>query len=230
MELIDNLDQAFSALTHELGNSVNSLNVTLEVLLRNNNRFEETKKVEFLERALEQTARQRRFLDVIKTYYKDAAGETEIVPFSTFWHNAMETVSSQFQDTGIEVVQRAPTESFWLIVNRESLARVLTQVFENAVDALEETENPRIELNVYKPVGDRGYTTLVLRDNGSGIRREHLDKVFTPLFSTRPGRAGLGLSTARKIVTKMGGFIEIDNIIDGGAEVRIFIRSVDGSA
>jgi C4-dicarboxylate-specific signal transduction histidine kinase len=230
MELIDNLDQAFSALTHELGNSVNSLNVTLEVLLRNNSRFEETKKVEFLERALEQTARQRRFLDVIKTYYKDAAGETEIVPFTSFWRDAMEAVTRQFQDAGIEVIQRAPAESFWLIVNRKSLVRVLLQVFENAVDALEETENPRIEVNVYRPGGDCGFTTLVVRDNGNGIRREHLPKVFTPLFSTRPGRAGLGLSTARKIITKMGGFIEVDNVADGGAEVRIFVRSIDGSA
>lgn len=52
-----------------------------------------------------------------------------------------------------------------------------------------------------------------VRDNGSGITPEHLGKIFTPFFSTKPeGKGtGLGLAMSRGIVERLGGRITVSS-------------------
>jgi signal transduction histidine kinase len=49
----------------------------------------------------------------------------------------------------------------------------------------------------------------VVQDNGKGIKKEHLDKLFIPFFTTSPKGTGLGLSISQKIVEAHRGRIEV---------------------
>jgi C4-dicarboxylate-specific signal transduction histidine kinase len=111
--------------------------------------------------------------------------------------------------------------------NRIGFNRALLHVLGNAAEAVREVENPAVEIELIEPEQTPGaaFTTLIVRDNGRGIRRENMSKVFTPFFSTKEGRVGLGLSIARKVMTKMGGGIELFVRPEGGLEARIAILS-----
>jgi len=65
----------------------------------------------------------------------------------------------------------------------------------------------------------RSRVLLRVEDDGPGIPRELLDKVFDPFFTTRPpgGGAGLGLSVCHSIVAEHGGSIRAGNRPQGGA-------------
>ena len=69
-QLIEDLEQIFSILRHEFGNTVNSLKMTLDVLVRNFDTFDDSAKVEFLHRALVLVARQHKFLDAMRSYVR----------------------------------------------------------------------------------------------------------------------------------------------------------------
>jgi two-component system cell cycle sensor histidine kinase/response regulator CckA len=73
---------------------------------------------------------------------------------------------------------------------------------------------------------DRGeYVTCEVRDSGTGIKPEHLEKIFDPFFSTKEvGKGtGLGLSTVYGIVKQTGGTILVDSEIGSGTSFRIYL-------
>jgi signal transduction histidine kinase len=62
-------------------------------------------------------------------------------------------------------------------------------------------------------------------DEGVGIRRADLNKIFEPFYTTKPpGRGtGLGLSVCYSIVSAHGGRIEVDSIEGSGSVFRILL-------
>jgi signal transduction histidine kinase len=64
---------------------------------------------------------------------------------------------------------------------------------------------------------------IVLRDNGSGIPKDHLPKIFDFMFSTKPMGSGLGLSIAKKIVSDHHGEISVKSELGKGSVFTIRI-------
>jgi CheY-like chemotaxis protein len=68
------------------------------------------------------------------------------------------------------------------------------------------------------------YVKLAVRDNGKGMEREVLDRIFEPYFTTREDGegSGFGLTIVHGIVKGMGGDIEIESEPGIGTEVRVY--------
>jgi C4-dicarboxylate-specific signal transduction histidine kinase len=63
---------------------------------------------------------------------------------------------------------------------------------------------------------------LAIRDEGPGIRAEHLGRIFEPFFTTKNGDgAGLGLAISSEIVHALGGELRAENDPAGGACFRV---------
>jgi two-component system nitrogen regulation sensor histidine kinase NtrY len=108
-------------------------------------------------------------------------------------------------------------EGLQVLANRESMLKILTNLVENAVQAME--EQGRIEL-----VADREGERVLLRvmDEGPGISAELQDRLFEAYFSTKSYGTGLGLVICRNLTEKMGGRISLANRGDRqGAEAVV---------
>jgi two-component system sensor kinase FixL len=66
-----------------------------------------------------------------------------------------------------------------------------------------------------------GVCHIAIADDGPGIPREVLDKLFTPFFTTKARGTGLGLSTARRLVEAHGGTLAIESPVTGGTTALI---------
>ncbi len=60
-------------------------------------------------------------------------------------------------------------------------------------------------------------------DTGKGIRKEHVDKIFQPFFTTKPKGTGLGLAISKQLVEQNGGTISVDENSAGGTVFRIHL-------
>lgn len=98
--------------------------------------------------------------------------------------------------------------------------QVLTNIFINARDALQDASPPTV---VVRTRLDQGKATIEVEDNGPGIPEKILPHVFDAFYSTRNKETanGMGLTLARSIVESMGGKIEASNVANGGALFRI---------
>ena len=75
------------------------------------------------------------------------------------------------------------------------------------------------------PAGD--YVEFEVRDNGSGIKPEHLEKIWDPFFTTKKHGTGIGLATVLSIVRKFGGEIGLQSTVGEGTVFSIFLPRAD---
>jgi PAS domain S-box-containing protein len=69
------------------------------------------------------------------------------------------------------------------------------------------------------------YVQIGFADQGIGIPKENLSKVFDPFFSTKPGASGLGLSTVYSIVKRHDGLITVESETGKGATFRLTLAA-----
>jgi signal transduction histidine kinase len=77
-----------------------------------------------------------------------------------------------------------------------------------------------------------GKVMVEVCDTGCGIAAEHLDRLFTPFFTTKPvGKGtGLGLSISKRIVSSFGGDIEVDSTPGKGTIMRVILPAAHDAA
>ena len=68
--------------------------------------------------------------------------------------------------------------------------------------------------DIYEP-GDKAIE-IGISDNGCGIPKENLTKLFNPFFTTREDGTGLGLSITKNIIEQHGGRIEVESQVNAG--------------
>ena len=69
------------------------------------------------------------------------------------------------------------------------------------------------------------YLCVTVEDEGRGIAREDLARVFEPFYTTKPigEGTGLGLAVAHGIVAEHGGWIEVESEVGKGSRFTIFL-------
>jgi len=215
---VDQLDRVFSILRHELGNSVNSLKVTLEVLCNSFSLLDDGKKLDLLHLAREQVAKQHNFLNGVRAYTRTAAGDLTAISIDLFWFEYMQMVSTRLAARNIRFNQSAPMEHCVITGNRVALERLLDLLVDNAVDAVDEAEKPAIAISSFT---SGRFLNIIIQDNGTGCVNENQHKIFLPFFSTRKDRLGLGLPMACKLLDGMGGDLKISSQAAGGSTARV---------
>jgi signal transduction histidine kinase len=131
-------------------------------------------------------------------------------------------------EAAVELALDDGAGSFTVI--EDELARVLTNILNNALYAMHEYADARSD--GFKPrirVGTArrdGIVEITVADNGPGISDEHKKKIFEPFFTTKPtgSGTGLGLSQSYEIITKRhGGSLRVEDTAYGGATFVIEI-------
>jgi len=107
-----------------------------------------------------------------------------------------------------------------LEINGDSilLKNALNNLIINACQAIDKSG----EINIKIDYDDRrNQLRISISDNGRGISKENLSKIFNPFFSTRDKGTGLGLALVRKIITGHMGHIEVESIEGKGTTLTI---------
>jgi len=116
----------------------------------------------------------------------------------------------------LEVIVNLGVRELTVTVNRTRIEQILVNLLVNAVDAIGD-QHGRITVDVH-PSEDGQRVACEVRDTGSGIAPEHLDKIFEPFFTTKPEDrgTGLGLPVAREIVESYGGKLVVQSSVGAG--------------
>ncbi len=109
-----------------------------------------------------------------------------------------------------------------IVIDTGKINRVLNNIIYNSVDALSNKENPRIYIKCYIDL-ENNDIVIEINDNGEGIHKEYLDKVFEPFFTHgKTYGTGLGLSISKEIImTHHKGNIDINSEVGKGTTVTI---------
>jgi two-component system, NtrC family, sensor histidine kinase HydH len=107
-----------------------------------------------------------------------------------------------------------------ILIDKDKMNQVFLNLLLNAIQAMEQGG----ELTVLMENHQRE-TVVTVRDNGIGIEKENLGRLFDPYYTTKSDGTGLGLAMSSKIVEEHGGRIEISSVAGEYTEVRVVLPS-----
>jgi PAS domain S-box-containing protein len=122
-------------------------------------------------------------------------------------------------------------EDLWTAeVDKGQIGQVVQNLVINAVQATPEggimhiaMRNEHLSDSGSRPLAAGNYLCIEIRDTGSGIRPDHLPRIFDPYFTTKQSGSGLGLATVYSIIRKHQGHIEVESELGHGTVFRFWL-------
>ena len=149
-------------------------------------------------------------------------GEDEQLNVHDLLDESIGMIQKIYELKEIKVERDFHEEELYIIGSESRFQQVLINLLSNAKDALRSVENGKILIRT-KKLG-RDQLMIEVRDNGSGIRKENLDKIFDSFFTTKShcGGTGLGLGIVHSIVEEeMKGKISVESEVGKGTCFRL---------
>jgi nitrogen fixation/metabolism regulation signal transduction histidine kinase len=205
-------------LTHEIMNSITpiaSITQTLNYMIKDvrstyTNAFQdegETETIDEIELAIETIHKRSigllHFVESYRDLTRIPTPKFTIFPVRDLFDNLKGLMKEEMNKLNIQCIATIKPENLELSADEQLIEQVLINLLKNAIQALEKTENPHIELKAC--IDANGKIIIQLIDNGQGILPEVLDKIFVPFFTTKPKGSGIGLSLSRQILRLHGG-------------------------
>ena len=199
-------------LTHEIMNSmtpISSLATTVEGLIDKGCGAGGAENLEDIRGAMRTIQRRSEgllhFVDGYRNLARIPKPDLKFFPAADLFSQVAQFLRGRLAECGAGLEMVSNPARLEVLADLDLLEQVLINLILNACDAVRGQADPRIELSA--SLDDRGRPVVQVRDNGTGIPPENLDKVFVPFFSTKEGGSGIGLSLSRQIMRLHGGTI-----------------------
>ena len=111
-------------------------------------------------------------------------------------------------------------KELFCFIDKFQMSLVLTNLTKNAIEAVKKLKNPSITFEIYK---DKKNIILNIIDNGIGIDKDKINKIFMPYYTTKDKGTGLGLSICKKIIEDHGGEISMKKNKLSGSTVTVLL-------
>ena len=216
---IDNFNQLFSMLRHEIGNPLNIIKLSLGVLKEQYRDFSPEKIEEYLDRIMQEAESIEKVLTTMKNFM--AVGRLSLtkinlrdfIPKTVLFSEELKKASSvsiHLDEIPDVLVKADPM----------ALRQVIVNLIKNSVEAMEKTRGEKIiQVRVHKL---QDFARISIYDSGPGIPPEIVKKIFVPFFTTKKTGTGMGLAISKRLITAMGGHLEIVNA-SGGALAMVYL-------
>ena len=143
-------------------------------------------------------------LSAIATEFSDFAKMPLPVNERLDLNDVIRAALSLYRDISPVRFRFTPEEERYVVCDRRQLLRVLTNLLNNAIQAIGQKVDGEISISVTTAGPDH---EIRISDNGPGIPPAQSEKIFHPNFTTKSGGTGLGLAIVREIVNSQGGAV-----------------------
>ena len=132
----------------------------------------------------------------------------------------IDLLKPEFKKAPITIVKRYQGAALFVRADPVLLEGVFINLFKNAAEALTGQNQGEISIGI-----DKDHYTIHISDNGPGVDKEALDKIFIPFYTTKKGGSGIGLSISKKIMALHKGSIHVESISGGGATFQLRLKA-----
>jgi signal transduction histidine kinase len=209
--------QIAPALAHEVRNPLTNINLSVEML---NAAVKDTELKIYIDIIMRSTKKINDLInELLTTQNQIHTGEYSI---NKLLEEIIEDTNDRIKLKHIAVTMNLTPEENNLVFDRPKMKIALSNIIINAIEAMP-SQNGRLDL-VAKSI-HTGHM-LLIRDNGCGISKVNLKKIFNPYFTSKPGGLGVGLATTYDILQSNHVRINVESQEEKGTS---FFLLFDGS-
>jgi two-component system, NtrC family, nitrogen regulation sensor histidine kinase NtrY len=149
-----------------------------------------------------------KFIDAYREYTSLPKPNMTTVRLKDLIEKVAQLMKTELRKTHVEFRYEWNSEYLTIQADVEMIEQVLINLLKNAIEALSETENPRLQL-----IGKYEDNSIKIEviDNGPGIIKEALEHIFVPFYTTKRTGSGIGLSLSRQIMQMHNGTLSVES-------------------
>lgn len=179
---------------------------------------------DYIETARRKAHDLKEYIDVLFDWFKlnsnEFALEIQSVEAAELTRNILIDWIPIFEDKQIDYNIDIPEQPFYVKLDSDAYMRIINNLIQNVIA---HSHADKIEISLSK---HEKAMKLRLADNGVGIEKEDLKRIFERLYKCDKGRSekgsGLGLSIVHQLVEKMSGSITVESFQGKGTEFALF--------
>jgi signal transduction histidine kinase len=144
--------------------------------------------------------------------------------------NSIAGFSLKVENKGGQIISELNAENPWAMVDETHFTNVIFNLMDNAVKYSKEEEPLLLKLKTWND--NKGFLFISIEDNGIGIKKENLNKIFEKFYRVPTGNVhnvkgfGLGLAYVKKIINGHKGFVKAESECNRGTEFIIKIPTL----
>jgi len=219
LDKLSSLGTLTSGVAHEINNPLTGIIGYTEMLMLDE-KNEGSRK--YLQKVYDSALRCKKIVENMLTFSRQKSAQKSPENINDVLDNTIELHEYVLKSTNIEIVREYDKVPY-IDIDRQQMQQVLLNLLINAEHAISESD--RKGMITFKTIHDREVNNIIITvsDNGSGISKEILPRIFDPFYTTKPVNkgTGLGLSIAHGIIAEQGGTIEVTSVIDKGTSFII---------
>jgi PAS domain S-box-containing protein len=203
-----------AGVAHEINNPLNGI-INFAQLLKDEERPRSGFEKQMIDGIIDEGERIAKIVRGLLTFASGNTQELRQVHFAESIKTSIALFGRQFEKDGITVEIDLEPDLPFVRADGSRLRQVVVNMISNAYHALKAKPGVSHEQKLFRITARRAGENVRVEfyDNGIGIKREDLSKVFDPFFTTRreTGGTGLGLSVSFGIIRDFGGTIKVES-------------------
>jgi len=226
-----------SGVAHELNQPLTVLRTGVQILQRNIQKgpLETEDLAGHLAPMERHTRRMMNIISHLKSFSRKSQTGFSLLDINDIIDGALQMVGEQLRFHDIDVKLDLSQDLPQVMGDKNQIEQVLLNLMTNARDAIEmknasggQTNYSKgiLEITTSQASNNKGGVEVFVKDTGSGVPQENLEKLFTPFFTTKPdGKGtGLGLSISLGIIKDHDGEIDVVETGPWGTTFRIWLQ------
>ena len=220
------IGQIAAGVTHELNQpmaAIRSLADNAKVFLDRDQREGARENLNFISDLVD---RMSGITSQLKIFARKRPAVLSAVPLRRALADSLLILDERIRRSGASIVQNDSGDEIFVHADRDRLGQVLVNVLSNALDAMANVPEPRIDIEIFALPDS---VSLLIRDCGPGLAPSVQARLFEPFFTTKLAGSGLGLGLAisERIVRDFGGSMRAENAEAGGALFTLHLLRAD---
>jgi len=191
---------------HELKNPLFSIRGFLQIIKQSFS--DDDKRKEYAEIAINELDRMNNLLNDYLSRFRAQSEYVNKRQIGVSVKNVVEELITFFRHSlelkGISYEIEFVENDLVVFIGKEQLMQVLINIVQNSIEAMD--KGARLSIKAFR---EDSWVCIEIKDEGVGIKKSDLDKIFNPFFSTKESGTGLGLYITKRIVENNGGSISV---------------------
>jgi two-component system sensor histidine kinase PilS (NtrC family) len=216
---VNSLAKLSGSIAHEIRNPLAALNHASQLL-------EESPQIRLSEMRLihiiqNHAKRMNGIVENILQLSRREQSQPELVALHQFLPEFANEFETSQVNRALDFQAAIESEETYVLYDKSQLSQCLWKLLDNAVDhASRDNSNPMVRLAMAHDA-EAGFCIITVADNGPGINKAQLSKIFEPFYTTRKEGSGLGLYIARQLCEANQAELTVDSEPGEGAYFHI---------
>jgi PAS domain S-box-containing protein len=217
---VNMLGEIAAGLAHDLSQPLGAilLNSTVGLeLVRNRPAADPGKLQDTLERVCESAAYAAEVVRHLRRFLRSGSAQPKPVDLNALMRDAARMVVPDASDHDVTIRLSLTPTLPPALADDVQIEQVVLNLLRNSIEAMQSSDSYPREITIRTERVEHAELLFSITDTGPGVAPQNISRLFDPLFTTKPGGMGLGLSISRSIVEAHAGRLWVGGSPESGA-------------